>query len=55
MTKCFLCGAQAMYCIKGQPEIAYCEECAVEAFGDASLLVKLEDENRPQVTEESDS
>ena len=40
--RCTLCDAEANYCIKGSSE-CYCEECAVENFGDITYLIKVED------------
>lgn len=56
--KCMICGRPAAYCIKGKPSDCYCEECAVEQFGDVAYLVKVEDAARQlkdvvdQLTEE---
>jgi len=43
--RCFICGAEAEYCIKGSSE-CYCEECAVDNFGDITYLIKVEDAAR---------
>lgn len=48
MTRCNLCDGEAVFCIKGQPECAYCEECAIDAFGDTGALVKLSDAARTE-------
>ena len=40
--RCILCDAEAKYCIKGSSE-CYCEECAIENFGDITYLVKVDD------------
>lgn len=40
--KCIICGEEANYCIKGTNDY-YCEECAIEHFGDLSMLVKVEE------------
>ncbi len=40
--RCTLCDAEAKYCIKGSSE-CYCEECAIENFGDITYLIKVED------------
>lgn len=40
--KCIICGAEANYCIKGTNDY-YCKECAIEHFGDLSMLVKVEE------------
>lgn len=39
--KCTLCGDPAQYAIKGSTEF-YCEECALENFGDLSYLITVE-------------
>ena len=39
---CFVCEEnKAEYYIKGEPEDAYCKECAEDAFGDVECLVKF--------------
>lgn len=39
---CFVCEEnKAEYCIKGEPEDAYCKDCAIDAFGDLDCVVKL--------------
>jgi len=41
--KCIICGEEASFCIKGSNEF-YCEECAMEHFGDLSYLQKVEEQ-----------
>jgi len=41
MFKCVICGEDAKYKVKDTTNY-YCEECAIEYFGDITLLVKLE-------------
>ncbi len=38
-----ICDEPAAYCIKGKPSDCYCQDCAVEQFGDVTYLVKVED------------
>ncbi|MFW5990633.1 MAG: hypothetical protein ACOCZ6_00180 [Nanoarchaeota archaeon] len=40
--KCIICGAEAGYCIKGTSDY-YCEECALEHFGDLCMLIKVDE------------
>lgn len=40
--KCILCGQEASYCIKGTNNY-YCKDCALEHFGDLSMLVQVEE------------
>ena len=41
--KCTMCGAEAKYWIKDTSDY-YCEECAIDSFGDISVLVKVEEQ-----------
>lgn len=42
--KCIICEEnEAEYKIKDSSEV-YCKECAIEHFGDISMLVKVEEE-----------
>ncbi len=41
--RCIICDAEASYCIKGSSEY-YCTECAVDQFGDVTVLLKVEEE-----------
>lgn len=41
--KCIICEKEATFKISGTNDY-YCEECAIEYFGDLSCLVKVEDE-----------
>lgn len=41
--KCIICEKSAIYSIKGTSDY-YCEECAIDNFGDTSLLVKVEEQ-----------
>lgn len=41
--KCIICGKEAKFKISGTNDY-YCEECAIEYFGDVSCLVKVEEE-----------
>jgi hypothetical protein len=43
MKKCNICGNEALYRIKGNPDF-YCSECALEHFEDLSYLQKIEEE-----------
>lgn len=43
MKKCIICGADAVFCIKGSSDY-YCEGCAMEHFADISYLQKIEQE-----------
>ena len=54
--KCFICGQPAQYFIKDSSDY-YCEECAVENFGDVSMLVKVEEQAKiiKKLVEEVDS
>ena len=39
---CFICEAKrAEFFIKGNPEDAYCKECAEDSFGDLEYLERL--------------
>ncbi|MGM5482501.1 MAG: hypothetical protein ACQESF_03490 [Nanobdellota archaeon] len=40
--KCSICGEEASYCIKGTNDY-YCKDCAIEHFGDLSMLLKIEE------------
>ena len=41
--KCIECGEEANYRIKDTSDY-YCEECALESFGDLALLLQVEEE-----------
>tara|TARA_Y100000034_G_scaffold24312_6_gene28357 strand:- start:4285 stop:4518 length:234 start_codon:yes stop_codon:yes gene_type:complete len=41
--KCTMCGAEAKYWIKDTSDY-YCEECAIDSFGDITVLVKVEEQ-----------
>jgi hypothetical protein len=41
--RCIICGKEARFMVKDSSDF-YCEECALEQFGELSLLVKVEDQ-----------
>ncbi len=41
--KCIICEGEAVYCIKDTSDY-YCENCAVDSFGDISYLIKVEEQ-----------
>jgi len=41
--KCIICGKEAKFKISSTNDY-YCEECAIEYFGDTDCLVKIEEE-----------
>ena len=41
--KCIICNNEAEFEIKGSAE-SYCKECALEHFGDLSLLIKVDEQ-----------
>jgi hypothetical protein len=41
--KCFICGKESKFLIKGTSD-SYCEECAEENFADLSYLITVEEE-----------
>ncbi len=41
--KCIICGEEAVLQVKGTNNY-YCKKCALEYFGDLTLLVKIEEE-----------
>jgi hypothetical protein len=41
--KCIICSKEAEFVIKGSND-NYCEECAIENFGDLSLLLRVEEQ-----------
>lgn len=43
--KCIVCGGEAQFVIKNSSE-AYCESCAIECFGDTSVLQHVEEQAR---------
>lgn len=40
--KCIICDDEAKFSIKGTRDY-YCKECAVENFGDLSMLIRVEE------------
>jgi Zn-finger protein len=40
--KCIICSEDAEFNIKGTNDY-YCKECAIEHFGDLSMLIKVEE------------
>lgn len=41
--KCLICDENAKFFIKGTSDF-YCEECAIESFGDVKLLEPIEEQ-----------
>lgn len=41
--KCIICGKEAKFCIKDTSDY-YCEECAVDNFGDISMLLTVQEQ-----------
>ncbi|MEM1988267.1 MAG: hypothetical protein QXS41_00260 [Candidatus Woesearchaeota archaeon] len=53
--KCIICHQPAKYKVKGTANF-YCEDCAIELFGDLSYLIPIsEDDSTESWNEEIDS
>lgn len=49
--KCVICEGEAEYRVKDNPDY-YCEECAIEHFGDLSYLQKIDGEQLKSLIKE---